>query len=70
MATTATRIYRVAVGEAVRLVRAAHPSHAVQHVARDLVDVRIATHDDLEALLPKGTKVETLKAEQRELPTT
>lgn len=61
-----TRIYRVAVGDTVRLVRATHPSHAAQHVARDLITVRVATHDDLEALLPK-TPVEKLKAEQGEL---
>lgn len=64
---TPTRIYHVAVGSTERLVRATHPSHAAQHVARDLIKVRVATHDDLEALLPK-TPVEKLKAEQQELP--
>jgi hypothetical protein len=63
-----TRIYHVAVGDTVRLVRATHPSHAAQHVARDLIKVRVATHDDLEKLLPAGTPVEVIKAEQQELP--
>ena len=66
---TATRIYVAEVAGKQRLVRATHPSHVSQHVARDLIKVRVASHDDLEALLPKGTPVETIKAEQQELPT-
>lgn len=51
-----------------RLVRCNHPSHALRHVADDLFTVAVATHDDLEALLPKGVKVERIGHEQQELP--
>lgn len=62
---TPLRVYRV--GD--RLVRATHPSHALMHVARDTHQVRVATQDDMEALLLAGTRVEELKAEQQALPT-
>jgi hypothetical protein len=60
---TSTRIYKV--GD--RLVRAAHPSTALMHVARETHPVRVATQDDLEDLLAKGVKVETVRHEQAEL---
>jgi hypothetical protein len=61
-----SRIYFAAVGDKERLVRATHPSHVSQHVARELVTVRVATQADLEKLIGK-TPVEELKAEQQEL---
>lgn len=70
-----TRIYVVApkiveAGKPVsrRLVRASHPSHALRHVAEAEYVVAVASHDDLEDLLGKGTAVERISAEQQELP--
>ena len=63
-----SRIYRVAVGDIVRLVRATHPSHAVQHVARELIDCRVASQDDLVAAFAAGVAPEIIKHEQAELP--
>ena len=54
----------------VRLVKATHPGTAMAHVAQQLFKVRVASQDDLEALLSQGAKVETIRAEQTELPTT
>ena len=68
---TPTRIYKVAPaaeGGASRLVRAAHPSHALRHVAADAFTVKVASQDDLVAALERGTKVETISAEQLNLP--
>lgn len=68
---TPTRIYKIKpkTGAATpRLVRAAHPAHALRHVATDVFDVTVATHDDLEDLLGDGVKVERITAEQHELP--
>lgn len=67
---TATRIYIVTIGENDRLVRAAHPSHALMHVARDVAAVRVASQDDLIDCLKDGIQVETIKHEQQELPST
>lgn len=53
-----------------RLVRASHPAPALRHVADDAFTVRVATQDDLVAAFEAGTKVESLGAEQAELPST
>lgn len=68
--TTATRIYIVKpkTGDGARLVRCTHPSHALRHVAEDLFTVGVASSDDLEAMLPRGVKVERVSHEQQELP--
>lgn len=52
-----------------RLVRATHPSNVYMHVARSDYDVSVASQEDLEELLPKGTLVEKIRAEQQELGT-
>lgn len=68
-----TRIYKVsprAEGEKARLVRATHPSHALRHVAAEAFTVNVASQDELVLALERGTKVETIAAEQAELPTT
>lgn len=71
-----TRIYTVLAKDAagnpcmVRLVRASHPSHALRHVAADSFSCRVATQDDLIQGLSHGKQIETLKAEQQELPET
>jgi hypothetical protein len=59
-----TRIYRVANGESVRLVRGTHQASVLRHVARQAYDVRVATQDDLERLLGAGVKVEVAKVDQ------
>lgn len=51
-----------------RLVRASHPSTALMHVARDTYETAVATQNDLEELLSQGIKVESIKAEQQQLP--
>lgn len=66
---TSTRIYIVTVGESDRLVRASHPSTALQHVARDIARVRVASQDDLVQCLADGIAVESITAEQTVLPT-
>lgn len=66
----AGRIYTVERDGKKRLVRASHPSVALTHVARSEYDVRVATQNDLESLLPQGVKVEDVKAEQQKLPGT
>lgn len=66
----ATRIYLVSVGENDRLIRATHPSHALMHVAREIAAVKVASQDDLVQCLADGIQVETIKAEQQELPET
>jgi len=69
MAAT-TRIYIVfdKATSDVRLVRATHPSHALQHVARDTFSSRVATQDDLIDALAAGVHIENINAEQQELP--
>ena len=75
---TQTRVYIVAPRRADseqtpvvrRLVRAAHPAHALRHVADGEYSVEVASQDDLIALLSDGVKVEDIRQEQHELPTT
>lgn len=56
------RIYFVGAGNTERLVRATRGTAALRHVAEDTYTVRLATQNDLEALLAKGVKVETAEA--------
>lgn len=62
---TKTRIYR----HGDRLIRASHPSHVLAHIAAELGQPKVATQDDLEALLASGVKVEIVKPVQEELQT-
>lgn len=68
---TMTRIYTVQrrTGGAPRLVRATHPAHALRHVADGEYTVAVASQDDIVAAYESGTKVESLAAEQQQLPT-
>ena len=66
----AQRIYVVAIAGTKRLVRASHPGSALAHVAKDIAIVKVASQDELVTLLAAGTKVESIKAEQQQLPTT
>lgn len=59
----ATRIYRWQD----RLIRASHPAQVICHVAEQLDKPRVATTDDLEALMPLGVRVESIKAAQQDL---
>lgn len=58
-----TRIYRWQD----RLIRASHPSHVIAHVAEQLDKPRIASQEDLEALLTKGVAVEVVKPVQQQI---
>lgn len=60
---TPTRIYHVNVEGIAYLVRAAHPSAALMHVARNIANVRVASQDDLVNCLADGIKVESAKEE-------
>lgn len=53
------RIYFVGIGDTQHLVRATRQSIALMHVASNSHTVRVATQNDLEKLLAKGTKVQT-----------
>lgn len=53
-----------------RLVRASHPAIALRHVADAEYTVSVASQDDLIALLSDGSTVESINAEQQQLPTT
>lgn len=55
----AHRIYIIANGQDVRLVRATHRAQALAHVAKSSFSVSVATQDQLVAALTGGTKVES-----------
>lgn len=67
---TVQRIYAVTDGTTTRLVKATTPASAVSHVARSTYSVRVASQDDLVTMLSQGVAVETIRAEQQELPET
>lgn len=52
------RIYLVGHGQDVRLVRAAHRAQALGHVARSLINVKVASQDELVTALGKGINIE------------
>ena len=54
----AGRIYTVTGGPKDRLVRATRQGPALMHVARSMLEVRVATQNDLEQLIAAGVKVE------------
>ncbi len=64
----AQRIYVVTIDGRVRLVRAAHPSTALMHVAREVASVAVASQEALVKHIAAGVPVESIKAEQQELP--
>ena len=53
------RIYLVGHGKEVRLVRAAHRAQAVGHVARSLINVKVASQDELVTALGHGIAIES-----------
>lgn len=60
-----TRIYSVALkmGDGMRLVRAGNQSQALRHVAKQFMETRVATQDDIVAAVTAGAKVEDASAE-------
>ena len=54
-----TRIYIVGHGQDTRLVRAGHRAQAMNHVAKALINVKVATQNDLVEALQKGISVES-----------
>jgi hypothetical protein len=62
------RIYLVGHGQTMRLVRAAHRSQALSHVAKSLINVKVATQDELVDALSRQIVVENATdGEQGEL---
>ena len=62
------RIYVVYHGATGRLVRAKSRAQALSHVAQSTFNVRVASQNELVALLGQGTEVESVKdAGQAEL---
>ena len=58
------RIYIVGHGQSVRLVRAAHRSQALGHVARSIINVKVANQDELVQALTQGIAVEAASVDQ------
>ena len=52
------RIYLVGHGQEIRLVRAAHRQQALGHVARSIINVKVANQDELVEALGRGIPVE------------
>jgi hypothetical protein len=53
------RIYLVGHGQDTRLVRAGHRAQAMNHVAKALITVKVATQNELVDALQKGISVES-----------
>ena len=58
------RIYIVGHGQSVRLVRAAHRSQALGHVARSIINVKVANQNELVEALTRGINVEEASVDQ------
>lgn len=64
---TASRIYRVADGDNIRLIEATNPAQAILHCASQRYSIKPASATDVAYLMGRGTKVETARPEQGEL---
>lgn len=53
-----TRIYIVGHGQEIRLIRAGHRAQALNHVAKALINVKVAAQNDLIDALQKGISIE------------
>jgi hypothetical protein len=53
-----TRIYIVGHGQEIRLIRAGHRAQALNHVAKALINVKVATQNELVESLQKGISIE------------
>jgi hypothetical protein len=62
------RIYIVGHGQTIRLIRASHRSQALGHVARSIINVKVASQDELVEALGRQIAVESAtEGEQGEL---
>jgi hypothetical protein len=62
------RIYIVGHGQTIRLVRASHRSQALGHVAKTLINVKVANQDELVEALGRQIAIENASdGEQGEL---
>lgn len=62
------RIYIVTHGDSVRLVRAPHRAQALAHVANSIINVAVATQDELVKHVSTGVAVEAVNdGETKEL---
>lgn len=61
-----TRIYAVQAGDVFRLVEAGSKHSALRHVAKDLINVEVATQKTLVAAMQDGIRVEQANAEAGE----
>lgn len=52
------RIYIVGHGQTIRLVRASHRSQALSHVAKSLINVKVANQDELVEAIGRQIAVE------------
>jgi hypothetical protein len=57
------RIYLVGHGQEIRLVRAAHQQQALGHVARSIINVKIAGQEELIEAVSRGVSVENAREE-------
>lgn len=53
-----SRIYLIGYGQTMRLVRASHRSQALAHVAKSVINVKVASQDELVTALGQGIQVE------------
>lgn len=62
-----TRVYAARTQDGkLRLIRSTHRNHVVWHLAKDTIQVRVATQDDL--IENRTVEVETIGQEQHDLP--
>ena len=54
------RIYTVGHGQEIRLIRASHKAQALAHVARSIINVKVASQDELVTALGRGISVESV----------
>ncbi len=58
------RVYLVGHGDQIRLVRASHRSQALGHVARSIINVKVANQDELITALGKQIQIEEASNDQ------
>jgi hypothetical protein len=54
------RIYIVGHGQEIRLIRASHKAQALAHVAKSIINVKVASQDELVTALGRGISVESV----------
>jgi hypothetical protein len=62
------RIYIVGTGNTIRLVRANHRNNALSHVAKSIINVKVASQDELVEAMTRGIQIEqTSETETKDL---